>query len=146
MTNLRRTRVWIVLVGLLAGVLVAAASAISAFWTVLLTCGGDGGYPYAARDSTTGRVCEAFDESPAVLVAQLGVPVLATALVLSAAVRRARWSLLGVALATGLVLALVPALVIESLPDGCSPSDQRAFDAWARDGGRGTSPADCETY
>lgn len=57
-----RTRVWIGLFVAGAAILVAAASFVAVVWTGLGTCGGDGGYPYSARDSTAGRACEVIDE------------------------------------------------------------------------------------
>ena len=145
MTDRGRQRTAIVLFGVLVVALVVLASMVGAVWS-FLACDGDGGYPYAARDSTTGRVCEVYDQHEVLWLVQLALPGLATLLLLAVAARRASWSVASVGLAASLALALVPAAVINNLPDSCTPADQKAFDAWARKGGRGPMPADCETY
>lgn len=145
MTGLRSERTVIVLFGVVIVVLVAATSAVGWLWS-FLACSGDGGYPYAARDSPAGRVCRVYDAHEGLWAVQLVLPFLVTLALLTAAVVRTRIWLGTAALVTGLALSLVPAVVLGSLSDSCSPSDQRAFREWADGGGRGPMPADCETY
>ena len=104
---------------------------------------GDGGYPYAARDSTAGSGCQAIDDAG---LLGFTLPLMVTILVLGLAAWLARWSIAWLALAAGLALSLVPGFVLESLDPYCSQEDQEAFDAWARSGGNGPMPADCEQY
>lgn len=98
-------------------------------------CDGDGGAPYAARDSTVGRLCDARGSGPVLWLWLAGVlltPVVILAGAIAAVTQTSRRVLVrSAALGFG-ILALVT-LPLLLLPSYCS-------DEQAANGG------DCETY
>lgn len=128
----RGTTVAISVTFVLALLVCAALAFISGVATAFSTCGGDSGYPYAARASPAGRLCHGTGGLFA--TAQLTLPILVFLVPGIYAVVKMKWSgvLIGVAasvMVTGL-LFVAPT----SLPAHCSDEQARKL-----------SPEDCET-
>ena len=112
------------------------------------TCGGDGGSPYAARDSAQGHVCDFLDRGGMAVVLGVEIAALVAAAVVIAlwARRRARG---GRAVACAVAASLLPLAGLWALSapaDGCSKADQAAYQTWLDRGASGEPPADCESY
>jgi hypothetical protein len=127
-------------------------TAVTAFFEVLAlglgTCGGDGGSPYAARDSAQGHVCHFLDHGGATLVTAVEIAAVVAAGVVIAlwARRRVRG---GVAAAFAVAAALLPLAgwwALSAPSDGCSKADQAAYQTWLDREAGGDPPADCESY
>ncbi len=118
-------------IGLPLALLTIIPSGLLAF-LVALSCGGDGGSPYAARASPYGRACEAGLVSAWALVILLAPPVLAILGVLRLATSRRRRDL---ALAIGGPIAVFVAAIAMGaiVPSECSAAQREAG-------------ADCEVY
>jgi MFS family permease len=110
-------------------------------------CGGDGGSPYAARDSTVGTLCQARSGwlASAVWVLLALAPIVLAVVGGVVAVVRRDWKWLGLTGAGALVLLAFVTLPFLALPSTCSDADQQRYDAWVahRSGGK---PADCDHY
>ena len=136
-----------------AGVIgLLAVATVTGFFQLLviglLTCGGDGGSPYAANDSAQGRVCDVLDHGGLTAVVALEiVVVVAAAVVLGLwARRRARARVAVVAAVAGALLPLVAMVALSAPSDNCSKADQAAYSAWLQHGTHGAPPADCDSY
>jgi hypothetical protein len=140
-------------------ILLVALLAIGGFlvlWFILgvitlFHCGGDGGSPYAAEDSTVGDLCDLRDDTAlggiwaiVLLAAPIGLAVGALA-----ALRARRWRPLALGGAVSALLLGLATLPFLALSSNCSDEDQAAYDRWleqpieTRDR---TPPADCDTY
>jgi hypothetical protein len=136
-----------------AGVIgMLAVAAVTVFFELLAlglgSCGGDGGSPYAARDSPQGHVCEFLDHGGMIGVIGLEVGALVAAAVVIALWARGR-ARTRVAVAWAVAAAFVPlaGLFALSAPgDQCSKADQAAYHAWLDKGAHGEPPADCDSY
>ena len=130
-----------------------AVAVVTGFFQLLAiglgTCGGDGGSPYAARDSAQGHVCDFLDRGGMTLVLAIEIAALVAAgvvLVLWARRRSAagwpwpaRWRPRSCRSA-GCGPLSAPS-------DGCSKADQAAYRAWLDRGASGKPPAaDCDRY
>ena len=108
-----------------------AVAVVTGFFQLLAiglgTCGGDGGSPYAARDSAQGHVCDFLDRGGMTLVLAIEIAALVAAavvLVLWARRRIARRrgrGLRGGGLAAAARRAVGP---VSAPSDGCSKADQ----------------------
>jgi len=125
-----RSRV-VLAVGLPLALLTIVPSGLLAF-LIALSCGGDGGSPYAARASLHGRACEAGAVNLWAFVVFLVPPTLAIIGVLRLAASRRRSDL---ALAVGGPLAVFVAAIAMGaiVPSECSDAQEEAG-------------ADCEVY
>jgi hypothetical protein len=136
-----------------AGVIgMLAVAAVTVFFELLAlglgSCGGDGGSPYAARESPQGHVCEFLDHGGMIGVIGLEVGALVAAAVVIALWARGR-ARPRVAVAWAVAAAFVPlaGLFALSAPgDQCSKADQAAYHAWLDKGAHGEPPADCDSY
>ena len=129
-----------------------AVATVAAFFELLAlglgSCGGDGGSPYAARDSPQGHVCQFLDDGGMIGVIGLEIVALVAAAVVIAVWARGR-TRTRVAVACAVAAAFLPlaGLFALSAPeDGCSKADQAAYHAWLDKGARGEPPADCDSY
>lgn len=130
---------------------VAVFAPVWFFGTVFgaFACDGDGGVPYAARDSTVGRLCE-LRENDGLTAAWLILVLLALVIMVVTAVvtvvhRKRRPVLAG--LVVSVLLVGVYAGPFLFLDTTCSGSDQSAYERWTRDPDRPPRPpADCERY
>ena len=130
-----------------------AVAVVTAFFQLLAiglgTCGGDGGSPYAARDSAQGHVCDFLDHGGMTLVLAIEIAaVVAAGVVLVLWARRRLGGGLAVACAVAAALLPLGGLWALSAPsDGCSKADQAAYRAWLDRGASGKPPAaDCDRY
>jgi hypothetical protein len=129
-----------------------AVAAVTAFFELLAiglgSCGGDGGSPYAARDSAQGQVCEFLDRGGMTLVMAVEIAALVAAAVVLALWARGRLAgRLAVACAVAASLLPLAGLWAVSAPsDGCSKADQAAYQGWLDRGATGEPPADCDNY
>ena len=133
-----------------------AVAVVAAFFELVVlglgSCGGDGGSPYAARDSPQGQVCDFLDHGGLTLVTGLEIAALVAAAVVIGLWARQR-ARARVAVACAVAAAFLPlgALAALSAPaDNCSARDQAAYQAWLdRDADSRASeppPADCDSY
>ncbi len=129
-----------------------AVAAVTAFFELLAiglgSCGGEGGSPYAARDSAQGQVCAFLDRGGMTLVMAVEIAALAAAaVVLALWARRRLAGRLAVACAVAASLLPLAGLWAVSAPsDGCSKADQAAYQGWLDRGATGEPPADCDSY
>jgi hypothetical protein len=130
-----------------------AVATVAAFFELLVlglgTCGGDGGSPYAARDSAQGHVCDFLDRGGMTLVMAVEIAALVAAgVVLALWARRRVGGRLAVACAVAAALVPLAGLWALSAPsDSCSRADQAAYQAWLDRGASGERPpADCDSY
>jgi hypothetical protein len=130
-----------------------AVAVVTVFFELLAmglgTCGGDGGSPYAARDSAQGHVCDFLDRGGMTLVVEGEIGALvAAAVVLALWARRRVAGRLAVAGAVAAALLPLAGLWALSAPsDSCSRVDQAAYQKWLDRGASGTPPpADCDSY
>lgn len=131
----RLTSTWhvvaVVLVGIASALVVLVASTVLAFG-LFISCGGDGGSPYAARDSPYGTLCT----TGLVDVWAFVIWVAPTVLVLgglTVAVVRRRVPPAAIGIGVAATLLAFTVVIAAALPDRCS-EEQRA------NGG------DCEVY
>jgi hypothetical protein len=130
-----------------------AVAVVTGFFQLLAiglgTCGGDGGSPYAARDSAQGHVCDFLDRGGMTLVLAIEIAALVAAGVVLVLWARRRIAG-GLAVACSVLAALLPlgGLWVLSAPaDGCSKADQAAYQGWLDRGASGKPPpADCDSY
>lgn len=130
-----------------------AVATVTVFFELLAlglgSCGGDGGSPYAARDSAQGQVCDALDRGGWTVVAALEVAALIAAAVVVALWARRRVSA-RLAVACAVAAAFLPLMGLAALSapsDNCSKADQAAYQAWLDRGTAGKlPPADCDSY
>jgi hypothetical protein len=144
-----RARIATAVAGVIGMLAVATVAAVFQFLVLGLgTCGGDGGSPYAARDSAQGRVCDVLDGGGLTAVAGLEIAALVAAAVVLGlwAARRAGGRLAAIVAVTAALLPLAGLLVLSVPSDNCSKADQAAYSAWLDQGARGTPPADCDSY
>lgn len=143
-----RPRRWFVL---LVGLAVVAIFGLVWVFAALFSgfaCSGDGGVPYAADDSTVGRLCDWRSESgePLWLAAVALAPIGPLVGLVVAAVRR-RYAPLAIGTAIGALLTLAFAAPFLALPDACSDSDQAVYERAVRSGSPlGPGVPDCEHY
>lgn len=126
------SRVWVGVVGLFASLAVAAMALVVAVPVWFSTCSGDGGDPFVPRASTAGRFCES-DGSSVFLLAHMGLPIAVMVIVAVLAVRTRRWHYLGLGAVASILLIVLMAIVLTSLPTDCDDPDGDNSDA-------------CETY
>jgi hypothetical protein len=112
------------------------------------TCGGDGGSPFAARDSAQGHVCHFLDHGGMTLVMAVEIAALVAAgVVIALWARRRAGARLAVACAVAAsLLPLVGLWALSAPSDGCSKADQAAYQTWLDREAGGEPPADCESY
>jgi hypothetical protein len=129
-----------------------AVAIVAAFVELLAlglgSCGGDGGSPYAARDSPQGHVCQFLDDGGMIGVIGLEIVALVAAAVVIAVWARGRVRT-RVAVACAVAAAFLPLAGLFALSepgDACSKADQAAYHAWLDNGARGEPPADCDSY
>ena len=130
-----------------------AVAVVTVFFELLAmglgTCGGDGGSPYAARDSAQGHVCDFLDRGGMALVVAVEVAALVAAgVVLVLWARRRAGGRLAVTCAVAASFLPLAGLWALSAPsDNCSKADQAAYRAWLDRGASGKPPpADCDSY
>lgn len=128
------SRVGLGVVAALVTIGVGFASFVATLGTAIGTCDGDGGDPYSARASTAGRFCES-SASDAYFLALLVVPTLLMAVLGVVACVRGSWKVLGVGVATSVILLVVLTAVPAAMPDRCSDEQQRSLPV-----------EDCQTY
>lgn len=138
-------RTLLVLAVVVAALAVLVASAVALFVVDYGTCSGDGGSPFSARDSAAGRFCDGALHVPWA-TALLAVPCLLLVALGIVGVTRSRVALLAIGIAAGVAAIVGLSAPVLALPDGCSGSDQRAYDRWAEGGRAGPRPADCDSY
>lgn len=118
--------------------LVCAGFAVAWYYLALsslLVCGGDGGVPYVADDSTLGGLCDAREDGPVLALYFLGV-LLAPAVMFTGAIIgavRGAWRTLGLSAVVGLAILGLTTVPFLALPSRCSPEQEAAG-------------ADCEHY
>jgi hypothetical protein len=122
-------------------------------WGATFACDGDGGVPYAARDSTVGRLCDVRSSSAAVGWAWVAVALAGPLTLLvgaAAAVRRRRRGLLTGSLVIAVAAGAVSALPFTAPSNTCSARDEAAWRAAVQHESRGEpvvdEPPDCEHY
>jgi hypothetical protein len=130
-----------------------AVAVVTVFFELLAmglgTCGGDGGSPYAARDSAQGHLCDFLDRGGMTLVVAVEVAALVAAgVVLALWARRRAGGRLAVTCAVAAAFLPLAGLWALSAPsDECSKADQAAYRAWLDRGASGKPPpADCDSY
>jgi hypothetical protein len=144
-----RARIATAVAGVIGMLAVATVAAFFQFLVLGLgTCGGDGGSPYAARDSAQGRVCDVLDSGGLTAVAGLEIAALVAAAVVIGlwAWRRVGGRLAAVVAVAGALLPLAGLLALSAPSDNCAKADQAAYSAWLDQGARGMPPADCDSY
>jgi hypothetical protein len=129
-----------------------AVATVAAFFELLAlglgSCGGDGGSPFAARDSPQGHVCQFLDDGGMIGVIGLEIVALVAAAVVIAvwARGRARTRVAVVCAVAAAFLPLAGLFALSAPGDACSKADQAAYHAWLDNGARGEPPADCDSY
>jgi hypothetical protein len=133
-----------------------AVATVAAFFELLAlglgSCGGDGGSPYAARDSPQGHVCDLLDHGGMIGVIGLEIVALVAAAVVIGLWARGR-ARTRVAVAWAVAAAFLPLAGLWALSapsNNCSAADAAAYRQWL---GRGApaatgdrSPPDCDSY
>ena len=133
-----------------------AVATVAAFFELLAlglgSCGGDGGSPYAARDSPQGHVCEFLDNGGMIGVIGLEVGALVAAAVVIALWARGR-ARTRVAVAWAVSAAFLPLAGLWALSapsNNCSAADAAAYSEWVERGAPPASserpPPDCDSY
>ena len=130
-----------------------AVAVVTGFFELLAlglgTCGGDGGSPYAARDSAQGHLCDFLDRGGMTLVMAVEIAALVAAGVVLAlwARRRLRGTLAVTCAVAASFLPLAGLWALSAPSDNCSKADQAAYQTWLDRGASGRPPpADCESY
>lgn len=147
----RRPSPWPLILALLAAIAIFVAAFLPLLLANAFACSGDGGVPYAARDSVVGRLCEARERHGLAWV-QLGAVLLGAVLLLAGGTRGifgrsakavAWWFALAMAL---LGLGMLPFVM---LPTRCSDEQEAAYERWVEDRSPAKPtepPAGCEHY
>ena len=117
----------------LALLVCAALAFISGVTTALTTCGGDSGYPYAARASPAGRLCHGTGGS-IYATAQLTLPILVFLVPGIYAVVKMKWSGVIIGVAASVMVTGLMFVAPTSLPAHCSDEQVRKL-----------GPDECET-
>jgi hypothetical protein len=119
------------LVGVGAFFVTSACSTVLAF-SLFFSCSGDGGSPYAARDSSYGQLCEAGAVDLTGVALLFGVPLV---MIVAATVAIARRRILTLLITGGVVAVTMVAVLIggAAIPDECSTEQSEAG-------------ADCDKY
>jgi hypothetical protein len=138
-------------VGVALAAVLVIVGVIWLFGTLLAghECSGEGGTPFAARDSAVGGLCESTwhrSHGSTLWGLLLLTPLLVTIAggVVAIVKRSWRWLVLTPAVAIGLLLLLTLPFFV--LPSTCSDADWQRYHAWRAHPTTPRSPVECDHY